>query len=257
MTDSIDPNSTVADAADAYADAQAAEKLRNQISHYATAAVHYAKVDRDWVNARLNRMGAPLVTGLARYQINVPITGSLGTTVTASTRAEALEKFQDVVENVKAASQVTGRYLGVYNVQFGDADPVFFTGPQDMEPYEGSVPGLDALKTAIRDMLKEGVTSQGWGHNYAVQAVAEMGLEALPALHTKTVEVPVSGTTQIGVLVFSDADDETIQASAAAMVARSAHLSVKPEEVGEATWTRPDSMGLILVDDDDEDNTPY
>jgi hypothetical protein len=247
----------------AFAEAQAAEILRQQIGQYAANAVHYANVDRDWVNARLNRMGAPLVTGTAQYKIHAPIDAVYGTTITANSRVEALAKFQEFFGQVVAAGEFrrSNHGAGVFQITATGGKPVFFSGPEDVEPSDAEAPALEPLRAAIRQMLMDAVTTQGWGYSYAVSAAQDMGLEALPTLHTKTVTVPVTGTTQVGVLVFSDADDDTVQAAAQAMVSRTGYVSVTPEEIGEATWARPDAgMSLTMVDevvdkDEDTDDT--
>lgn len=244
-------NPEVEEGKEAFAEAQQAELLRQKLSHLAAAAVAYG-VDRDWVNGRLVQLGAAPVTGQAQYKINVPITGNYGTTVTANSRTEALEKFAQYAERVAAAGQITdGHYCqGVYGVQLTGDAPSFFSGPQDPEPYNGTVPGLDALKAGIRRMLMDGVTEQGWGHSHAVgQAIDVMGLEPLPELVQKKVTVPVSGTAQLTVNVFEGAD-EAVQRAAVAAVARSKQIMVSPDEIGVAFEPRPDASGFKIVDDE-------
>lgn len=254
MTDHENPD-------DAFAEAQKAAILRQQITQYATNSVEYGHVDRDWVNTRLNRMGAEPVTGKAKYQINVPIDGSYGTTITASSRTEALEKFALITAGVVAAGQIRPTHCGegVYGVTLTGGAPVFFSGPEDPDVYdEGPMPGLADLRVYIRAMLMEGVTEQGWGWGYARQAADAMGLEALPQLETRTVQVPVSGMTTVDVAVFAGADDEAVQRATAGVMSRSKAVYVQPEEIGTALLSRPaasETMGLTLVDDDDDE--PY
>lgn len=240
---------------DAFAEAQKAESLRQQIAQYGAAAVRYGHVDRTWVNTWLVRFGAPIVAGGAKYQLNAPITGVFGKTVYASTRAEALEKFNQEITRVGNAGQVTdGKCDGVYGVQFTGESPTFFSGPADL-PEQGAAPGLDALKVDIRQMLKQGVSEQGWGHSYAVEAVTVMGLEPLPALIHKTVEVPVGGVARLDVTVFEGDDDEVVQHVVGGVMARAKQVTITPDEVGTMFAARPGSdMGLSLVDDEDEDD---
>jgi hypothetical protein len=243
-------NPEVQDGVDAYKEAQQEEALRQQITVRAYGAVKYGHVDRDWANAWLVRLGAQPVTGQAQYRINVPVTGNYGTTVTAGSRAEALEKFNQYVAQVAAAGKFTGSYGGIYGIELTGAAPTFFSGPQDPTEYAGSVPGLEGLKSGIRQMLKQAVTEQGWGHSYAVQALDQMGLEPLPTLHNKTVQVPVSGLTVLTVPVFADDDDEAVQAAVTGALTRAQSVSIKPDEVGSVMSTRPDAMGLNLVDEE-------
>lgn len=244
---------------DAFAEAQQAEALREKISQYAATAVQYGPVDRGWVNAQLAQLGAHPVEGTAQYKINVPIDGSYGTTVTANSRAEALEKFNQYAAKVAEAGQLTtGHHCqGVYGITLTGGAPVFFSGPQDPEEYDGPVPGLDALKVGIRQMLKEAVTAQGWGHSYAQAQLGSMGLEPLPALVHRAVSVPVSGVAQVVVSAFEGDDDEAGQRTAETVVARSKKIMLTPEEVGTAFMPRSGSMSMELVDDDgdpDEDD---
>jgi hypothetical protein len=244
---------------DAFAEAVQAQGLRQEITQHAAAAVRYGHIDRNWVNTWLIRLGAEPVAGGAKYQINVPVTGVFGKTVHASTRAEALEKFNQEVARVGAAGQITdGHCDGVYDVAFNGETPTFFSGPEDL-PEQGTVPGLDALKNDIRQMLKQGVSEQGWGHSYAVAALASMGLAPLPALVHKTVHVPVGGVARLDVNVFEGDDDETVQSAAAGVMARSKQVTITPDEIGIVMSARPGGdMGLTLtlVDEDDEDGAP-
>lgn len=258
-------NPEVEAAKDAFAEAQKAEILRQQVSQYASAAVIHGHVDRGWTNAWLVRLGVQPIIAQSRYQINAPITGNYGTTVTAASRAEALKKFSQYVATVTAAGQVNGstggHCDGVYAVQFTGGEPVFYSGPEDIEASGAPVPGLDALKDGIRQMLKQGVAERGWGYSYAQVAVAAMDLEPLPELHNKTVTVPVSGTATVGVLVFDGDEDAAVQSAALATLGRMAYVHVKPEEIGTVLISRPDASGFTLVndEDDDEDDTddPY
>jgi hypothetical protein len=230
--------------------------LRHKLHLAAAGAVKYGHIDRDWVNAWLLRLGADPVTGYAEYRINTPVTGVYGKTVKASTRAEALEKFNQHVARVSAAGQTAdGACDIVYGIEFTDAEPTFFSGPQDPPPPGDEVPGLDGLKSGIRQMLMQGVTEQGWGPSYARSAIALMGLEPLPPLVHRTVSVPVSGIAEMTVSVFEGDGTPDVQAAAAAAVARMQLVSVKPDEVGAVMSARNGSMGLTLVDDDDEDET--
>lgn len=249
-------NPEVEEAKDAFAEAQQAEVLRQKLSQVAAGAVAYGNVDRDWVNERLVRLGASPVTGQAQYKINVPITGNYGTTVTASSRVEALEMFTKYAERVAAAGQITDGHhcQGVYGVQLTGEVPTFFSGPQDPEPYVGTVPGLDALKAGIRRMLMDGVTEQGWGHSHAVHAIEIMGLEPLPELVHKTVTVPVSGTAQLTVNVFQGDDDQAVQSATTAWMGRAKQVIVTPDEIGLAFAPRPDASesGFKIVDEGDD-----
>lgn len=249
-------NPEVEKAVDAFAEAQQAEDLRARISLAADAAVQYGRVDRDWVNTHLSRMGAPLVTGQAQYKINAPIDGVYGTTITANTRAEAMGKFTAYLDAVISEGEFRGGNYGqgIYQITATGGDPVFVSGPQDIEPTNDPVPGLDGVKTAIHAMLKEGVTEKGWRYSAAVDTLHAMGLEALPHLTTKSVSVPVNGTAQITVQVFEGDGDDAVQRAAAAVMGRAGAVAVKPEEIGLAFTPRPGSSdaGFTLVDDDDD-----
>jgi hypothetical protein len=249
----------VEQAKDAFAQAQQAETLRTMIHEYATAAVHYGHVDRDWVNSLLSRMGAPLVTGSAQYKINAPIYGVYGTTVTADNRAEALEKFKGYFDAVLADGEFrsSGYSQGVFQVTATGGQPVFFSGPQDIEPSDEQML-LGELKTSIRQMLKHGVVEHGWRYSSAAAQLDAMGLELLPPLMTKTVSVPVTGSAQINVQVFEGDDDEAVQRAAAVFMARATSVLVKPEEIGLAFTPRPDVAGFTIVDDEDgADDGPF
>jgi len=250
---------------DAFQEAQDAHNLRIGIHQYATAAVKYGHVDRDWVNSALVRLGAQPVTGSATYKLMAPISGMLGKTITAPDRVTALAEFEKAVQHTLNSGKVDGSYgMRVFQVQAADGETggkaVFFSGPQDVQvPGETPELSLADLKTSIRNMLKEGVAEHGWGYSYAVNAADAMELEPLPALVTKTVQVPVSGTTTVNVPVFEDADDEAIQRATAAKLSGAQALHVKPEEMGEAQWARStgETMGLHLIGDDEDDDPAY
>jgi len=222
---------------DAYTEATIAEDLRTNITGYTASAVA-GGVDRDWANSWLVRLGAQPVTGNATYRMNVPVTGVYGKTVIANSRAEAAQKFLEHVQRVAQAGQVTdhGECDAVYEVKFQEpvtaADVTFFEGPEDPEPSNDPAPGLDALKDGIRKMLMEGVTEQGWSYPRAKRAIAEMGLDALPAILYRSVQVPVSGTHQLTVRVFEGADEETLYRATASHIRRSGLITISPEEMG-------------------------
>jgi hypothetical protein len=247
------------EASDAFAEAQQAAKLREAISAYAAGAVKYANVDRDWANSQLVRLGADPISAAAEYQINIPITGNYGTTVVATSRIEAMKKFEGYVQNILDKGEVrsTSHGQGVFNVALNsDAGPAsFFAGPQDPPPASDKVPGLDALKDGIRAMLKQGIVEQGWGYHHATSALDIMGLDPLPELTNKTVSVPLSGTAQLVVPVFEGDGDEAVQSAAAAKLGRMGEVIVKPEEIGWIVVSRSsESMGLKLVDEDGEED---
>lgn len=244
---------------DPFETAKAVQFLRDRIHAFASFAVKYG-VNRDWANQRLNRMGAPVITGTATYQLNVPITGVFGKTVTASSRAEAMEKFAQHATRVSDAGVIDGTDCDrVFEVAIGDGAPVFYSGPEDFQDaYTGTVPGTVAnQKDAIRSMLMEGVSEQGWVLHYANLAADDMGVEPLPNLVGHTVQVPVSGTASITVETFEGSDPDAIQRAATARLRRAGVVTVKPDEIGLA-FTRPGSeaMGLKLVDEDDDNDMP-
>lgn len=237
-----------------FGEAQQAHELRKQITEYAEEAA-YSGVDRDWVNRRLVAIGAQPVTGTAKYQINAPITGAYGTTVTAASRAEALEKFNQYLQNIIDQGEIAGFHYGdgVYYVQSaGEAQ--FFSGPEDPPVVDpDNIPDLAGTREGIRALLKDAVTSQGWGYSYAASALEDMGLEPLPKLVPRTVQVPVSGTAQMKVMVFEGDDDEAVRKAVQGHIRSTGSVSVVPDEVGAPFTDRSDlaeSMGLKIVDDE-------
>jgi len=240
---------------DAYTEAVIADELRKKITAWTAKAVA-AGIDRDWANAWLRTLGAEQVTGSSTYRMNVPITGVFGKTVEASTRAEAAEKFLEHVQRIAAAGQITdhGHCDNVYEVKFHQDPPVtaaditFYAGPEDPEPNTEPVPDLGAFKDAARKMLIEGVSAQGWSYLYAKKAVTDLGLEELPALQYRTLQVPVSGTYQVQVRVFEGSDDAVVQRAAASQVRRAGAVVIKPEEMGDA---------VAAPADQDEDSVSF
>jgi hypothetical protein len=225
---------------DAYTEALQAEELRKQITKHAAGATQHS-VSRDWANEWLRRLGAAQITGRSEYRMNVPLTGNYGWRCKANSRAEAAQRFLEQVQRVAEAGKITadGSYDNVYDVKFDEpvtaADVVFRSGPEDPTEFDGPVPGLDALKVEIRKMLMEGVSEQGWGYQYAQQALRAMGLEPMPARVNHTVSVPVSGVSRVTVQVFEGDLAEVIQKAAASKIAKLGNsLVVTPEEVGEA-----------------------
>lgn len=240
---------------DAYTEALQAQDLRDKITDYATRATKHG-VDRDWANEWLRRLGANQITGTAEYRMNVPLTGSYGWRCKAGSRAEAAQRFLEQVQRIASTGKITadGSYDNVYDVHFNEpvtaADVVFYAAPEDPAESTEPVPGLDALKVEIREMLMEGVSQRNWGYRYAQQALRAMGLDELPARVNHTVSIPVSGVTRVTVQVFEGDLAEVIQKAAASKVAQlGSSLVVQPEEVGEA-----------VLDEDAEDeveNDPF
>jgi hypothetical protein len=224
---------------DAYTEATIAEEIRAQLTSITAKAVG-GGVDREWANGWLRQLGAEPVTGNAVYRMNAPITGVFGKTIEASSRMAAAEAFLKHVQRIAEAGQVTdhGHCDNVYQVKFQEpvtaADITFYAGPEDPEPALEPVPDLAGLKAGARKMLMEGVAEQGWGYQYARRATAAMGLEDLPVLQYRTLEVPVTGTYQVSVRVFEGAPYADMQRAAASHIRRTGVVSIKPEEMGEA-----------------------
>ena len=242
---------------DEFAQAVEAQKIREQLTEYATGAVVNAAVDRDWANRWLTRLGAAPVTSTAEYKINAPVSGLLALTVKAQSRAEAVEKFNGYVQEMIDKGQVNSYYARVFQPAVQVEDLTFFSGPEDPPEPDDNAPALDldGLRTQARQMLMDGVAEQGWGHYHAIQAAKQMGLEPLPKLNAHIVTVPVAGTADIVVEVFEGGDDAAVQRAADAYIARRGSLSVTPEEVGTVGVRRPavEDMGLTVVDDDQDD----
>lgn len=216
--------------------AEAAQELRNNFRHYADMAVQYGHVDKGWVNGKLAALGIQPLGGKAEYRMNVAITGNYGWRCKASNRAEAMEQFRRNVARVAGAGKITadGSYDNVYDLEIV-GEPVFHSGPEDPEVADASAFTLDGLKTAMRDVLKEGVAQQGWGHSYAVNAAESLGLESLPSLVSKTVLVPVVGTHRVTVQAFADDDDNAVQARVHATLSGGKTIAVEADEIGDAT----------------------
>ena len=243
---------------DAFAEAQKVQLLRQKIHTYARGAVECGGVDRDWVNQRLNRIGADLVTGDVQYQINTPIIGNYGTTIVAPNRVTALAKFNEIVEQIVAKGEIRNRNYGqgVYGVKLNPAagGAQFFSGPEDVVSEESPFQTLEAVRAAIRSMIKDAVVEQGWGHYHAERQLEELGLEPLPKLVSRTVQVPVSGMASLHISVYENADDADVQAVTATLMGRMSQVIVSPDEIGSVLSPRPDAtLGMTLVDDDDDD----
>lgn len=213
--------------------AQQAQNLRETFRGIAHNAVTYAHINMDWVNASLAALGIQPIGGKAEYRMKVAITGAYGWRVKAGSRAEAMEQFKRNVARVASAGKIVadGSYDNVYDLEVV-GEPEFYAGPEDPEVTDPDSFTLDELKAGIRDMLKEGVRLHGWGHSYAVEAAEQLGLESLPSLVTKTVEVPVSGVYKTTVQMFADDGDEAVQERVKAVMAAVEMVPVKAEEVG-------------------------
>lgn len=245
---------------DDFKTAQEIQLLRQRITGYAAAAVKVANIDRDWVNARLVRLGAEPVTGTAQYQINAAFTGNWGTTIFAQSRAEALEKFDEYRTAIANHGKLTGLFhgSGIYDVVFSPADPVFYSGPQDpLLLTSDLVTNLDDLKSGIRAFLKAAVTEQDWSYQHALNQAETMGLEPLPKLVNKAVQVPVTGNASVIVQVFDDGDEDAVQSAVTGMMDRHKKgILVVPDEIGSAFTLNRGGMSLELVDDGDEEHGP-
>jgi hypothetical protein len=241
---------------DAYTEATQANDLRKALTQAAKSAAKYSGVDRDWVNTRLVQLGADPITSRSEYRVSVAITGDYGRRISAHTRAEALELFQQELSRVLAAGKIniySDQYDNVYHVKT-TAEPVFFSGPADAPEANDSIPGLAGLKDGIRNMLKEGVTEQGWGYQDAQAFLENAGLEKLPARVNHTVTVPVSGTTKVAVQVFEGDDVVALAAAVAAKLGKSSDWVVTAEEMGEPQF---DEKPEVEDDDDPDDDEVY
>jgi hypothetical protein len=238
---------------DAFDEAQQEQQLREKIGNAGANAVNYGNLDRDWVNNWLTRLGANPVTGEAEYRINQPITGLFGRTIKATSRTEALAKFNAEVAVVTRAGKIVHHqsYNNVYRVTFADTAPTFHSGPEDVAPAADVITGLDNLKAAIRTMLREAVTEQGWSYRGAQQILDAMGLEKLPERVVRNVQVPVSGMATLAVTLFEEDGVEGLRRSTAAAVRRQGELvTVKAEEIGEANLV---AQGA----DEESEEVPY
>jgi hypothetical protein len=244
--------------AQAVADQVKADILRQKITQHVAGAVKYG-VDRDWANGWLVRLGAAPITGTAEYRMNMPLTGVYGWRCKATSRAEATRKFMEQVNRVASQGKITadGSYDNVYEVTFPQpltpAYVNFYAGPEDPDTGEAEDLTLDGLKDAIRLMVKEGIVRQGWNLGYATRALASMGLDSLGTAHTKAVKVPVTGYTEVSVLVFEGDDDSAVQEAAAGVVTRSGAIYIKPEEIGTATIV-PDPEPVSEDQEDEEED---
>jgi hypothetical protein len=240
---------------DAYTEALQAEGLRAALTVAVEGAVKH-NTSRDWANAWLRKLGAKQITGTAEYRMRVPLTGSYGWRCKAGSRAEAAARFLEQVQRVAERGKITadGSYDNVYDVKFDEpvtaADVQFFSGPEDPAETSDPIPGLDALKVEIREMLMEGVSQQNWGYSYAQRTLATMGLDPLPEYSYKTVTVPVSGTVDVTIKAFADADMDDIQRITTEKIRQLNAVTVKPDEIG----------AVIAQDEDAEDepeNDPF
>lgn len=214
------------------------QTLRGTLSHCADNAATYGTVSRTWLNEQLAAVGAPLITqGDNTYQIFVPVTGAYGTTVTAPSRAEALERFQRYAARVLEAGELlTGRHgQGIFNLKADESagGVQFQSGPEDPEAVEAPAMDLETFRAAARKMLMDGISQHGWGVAYANKAADKLGVGPLPTLESRTVQVPVTGKTNITVLVFAEASEEELTSAARAKVAQIGSVMVTPDEVGD------------------------
>lgn len=259
MTESTE-NIEVEQAKDAFAEGQAAEKLRTQLTKSVAGFVSHGG-DRDWANAQLVKLGAAPISGTSEYRMNIPITGAYGWRCKANSRAEALERFQQQVTRLTGAGKITadGSYDNVYELKFV-GEPVFYSGPEDPDLSAADDLDLDGLKAGIREMFKQGIAGHGWNVGYATRAIASMGLDPLPSVSAKAVQVPVSGTATVSVMVFEGDDQADVQASAAAALARQGSVYLKPEEIGTvAVPVDADPMAEDVADGDEDfyEGRPY
>jgi hypothetical protein len=237
---------------DAWAEAAAILDLRAQLTTAVTGAVNHG-LNRDWANAELAKLGAKPITGRTEYRMNTPITGFYGWRCTATSRAEAADRFREQIQRVAQAGKITadGSYDNVYGVHFVNNEVTFYSGPEDVEPSdEAQAMSLEELGAAIRSMVKRGVSEHGWNLGWAQQALRKMGLPELPNASHRTVAVPVSGTVEMVILAFEGDSDDAVQAAARGAVARSGRVYVQPDEVGTAVVSAPTAEAT-------DDETPY
>lgn len=241
---------------DAYTEAKAAAEIRIQLTKHVGNAVRHSG-GKDWANTQLAALGAQTITGASEYRMNIPVGGVYGWRCKATSRTEALAKFMEQVNRVRSAGKITadGSYDNVYDLVIAaDSAVTFYAGPEDPTGVTAEDLDLAALKSRIRDLYREGVTAHGWSHSYAQQALQAMGVDLLPAAVTKKVKVPVSGFTEVSVMVFDDADDADVQAAAAGTLSRGGNVYMTPDEIGGVQVIEADRE-----DDNDEDSdySPY
>lgn len=256
MTDQ-NPADAVSEFDQAVADREAAQELLDRLTSAAAGAAFDQGADKEWLNPRLVALGAKPITATSTYRINVPMTGLLGMTVEATSRTEATAAFQRrVAALVGRGSKINDchRYGdNVYRIvvdQDALAAPTFYSGPEDPDGEPVAPLSLIELKDGIRQFLRAAVVETSWGYYHANRTLAKMGLDALPKLVRKQVQVSVSGTVGVSVLVYEAAGLEEVQAATAAYMAKNKHVHVQPDEVGEAVLVKPEAED----DEDDEDS---
>lgn len=222
---------------DVYTEAQQAEALITMLRSYTASAVNYGNVNRKWANAQLIQLGAEPLSGsstTAEYRVNAPMTGLFGMTVHAKSRTEALELLRQRAARQDKINDHNISGVSVYRVDVDLDAATFHSGPEDVVAESVEPLSLDALRSGIRAMLREGVSVRDWGHSYANAALGDMGLDLLPSIVFKAVEVPVTGTALVNIRLFEGDGDDEVQAAAVAVASKFQTLSVKPEEIGTA-----------------------
>lgn len=224
---------------DAYtkADQNAQATLRTQITQFAEGAVRHG-VDREWANGWLTALGAMPVTGQSEYRLSVPITGTYGVAITATSRVEAQQIFEARITDLLDAGKINDCYSNGHNVYDIALNPAagaitFYSGPED--PADGGKPTVlttDELKTQIRAMLMQGVAERGWGYRWAQAAADHMGIPALPKRKYHTVNVPVQVSAPVTLTAFEGDDEAALAEVAQRMLSRLPSVSGKPVEIG-------------------------
>lgn len=214
------------------------QTMRTLLHEAARNAVYYGDTDKNWANSWLARLGAETINVKSEYRINVPITGVYGRRITASSRAEALRVFQSHVERVAKAGKITadGSYDNVYKVALNPAagDVQFYSGPEDADTEAALELDEDGLKQQIRAMLREGVSTQSWRLDYANDTLGQMGVDPLPEVVQKTVDVPVMGTATVSVIVFADEqNDADVREKAKKIIAAKPTVKTVVSEIGD------------------------
>lgn len=208
--------------------------IKEVIRTAARQARQYGGVDQGWINQWLIKMGIEPLGGGNEYRLNIPITAVFGATVHGQSRAEAVQKFQGMLNKVLSVGQIneSDGCQHAYQVSVvPGAEVNFFSGPEDVNDL--SLPQSDEeVVVVLREMLKEGVAEHGYRLDAANDLLSVVGAEPLPAVRTVSVQVPVAGLASMVVSVFEGDGYDVIHQAVLRGLAGGHPVVIAPEEIG-------------------------
>lgn len=179
--------------------------LREFIFRLADTWKSHEKITPAWVNKKLAKLGITERVDIEnRYEIRADVTGTVTLTMYGATRADALEKLTERLDGTASAT--------VFQVQ-ATADPVFTSGPEDVDPdVDPDAPTtVDATLAMLREIIMLGhIAGPKYCDDGANEVLASFGLDPIPPRKSFTVTRPVQAVVTTTVQAYDEASAQRV-----------------------------------------------